>query len=114
MCFILAHVEYHRKFRSTLRPLTSKPKNWQLSLEWVWHLKLRPILLRSLAVVCAALSLLIVWSEMTYQNVNPVLSVIGLLVQVARDRMSYGAIEVKKNVRSFRCPDVIFVNGVRI
>ncbi|KAF9551160.1 hypothetical protein EC957_010046 [Mortierella hygrophila] len=82
-----------KKFRSTLRPLTSKPKNWQLSLEWVWHLKLRPILLRSLAVVCAALSLLIVWSEMTYQNVNPVLSVIGLLVQVARDRMSYGAIE---------------------
>ncbi|KAH7026747.1 LMBR1-like membrane protein-domain-containing protein [Linnemannia elongata] len=82
-----------KKFRSTLRPLTSKPKNWQLSLEWVWHLKLRPILLRSLAAVCAALSLLIVWSEMTYQNVNPVLSVIGLLVQVARDRMSYGAIE---------------------
>ncbi|KAF8945782.1 hypothetical protein BGZ47_001982 [Haplosporangium gracile] len=82
-----------KKFRSTLRPLTSKPRNWQLSLEWVWHLKLRPILLRSLAAVCAALSLLIVWSEMTYQNVNPVLSVIGLLVQVARDRMSYGAIE---------------------
>ncbi|KAF9106463.1 hypothetical protein BGX29_009398 [Mortierella sp. GBA35] len=82
-----------KKFRSTLRPLTSKPKEWRLSLEWIWHLKLRPILLRSLAVVCAALSLLIVWSEMTYQNVNPVLSVIGLLVQVARDRMSYGAIE---------------------
>ncbi|KAG0373070.1 hypothetical protein BGX24_012181 [Mortierella sp. AD032] len=82
-----------KKFRSTLRPLTSKPKNWRLSLEWVWHLKLRPILLRSLAGVCAVLSLLIVWSEMTYQNINPVLSVIGLLVQVSRDRMSYGAIE---------------------
>jgi hypothetical protein len=57
-------------------------------------LKLRPILLRSLAALCAVLSLLIVWSEMTYQNVNPVLSVIGLLVQIARDRVSYGAIEV--------------------
>ncbi|KAG9326757.1 hypothetical protein KVV02_008647 [Mortierella alpina] len=30
---------------------------------------------------------------MTYQNLNPILSVIGLLVQLARDRMSYGAIE---------------------
>ncbi|KAF8923123.1 LMBR1 domain-containing protein 2 [Dissophora ornata] len=82
-----------KKFRSSLRPLTVKPKEWRLSFEWVWHLKLRPILLRSLAVLCAVLSLLIVWSEMTYENTNPILSVIGLLVQMARDRMSYGAIE---------------------
>ncbi|KAF9960370.1 hypothetical protein BGZ72_007175 [Mortierella alpina] len=82
-----------KKFRTNLRPLTSKPRNTLLSLEWHWHLKLRPFLLRSLSVLCAVLSLLIVWSEMTYQNLNPILSVIGLLVQLARDRMSYGAIE---------------------
>ncbi|KAF9966985.1 hypothetical protein BGZ70_000525 [Mortierella alpina] len=82
-----------KKFRSNLRPLTSKPRNLLLSFEWHWHLKLRPFLLRSLSALCAALSLLIVWSEMTYQNLNPILSVIGLLVQLARDRMSYGAIE---------------------
>ncbi|KAF9980776.1 hypothetical protein BGZ65_004697 [Modicella reniformis] len=82
-----------KKFRSNLRPLASKPKEWQLSFEWYWHLKLRPVLLRSLSFTCAVLSLLIVWSEMTYQNSNPVLSVIGLLVQLAQDRMSYGTIE---------------------
>ncbi|KAF9108448.1 hypothetical protein BGX27_008344 [Mortierella sp. AM989] len=82
-----------KKFRSSLRLPSSKPKGWRLSLEWYWHLKLRPILLRSLSVFCAVLSLLIVWSEMTYQNINPILSVIGLLVQMARDRMSYGVIE---------------------
>ncbi|KAK3818784.1 MAG: LMBR1-like membrane protein-domain-containing protein [Benniella sp.] len=82
-----------KKFRSTLRPLASKPKEWELSFEWYWHLKLRPVLLRSFAIFCAVLSLLIVWSEMTYQNINPILSVIGLLVQLARDQMSYGAIE---------------------
>ncbi|KAG0301372.1 hypothetical protein BGZ98_008411 [Dissophora globulifera] len=82
-----------KKFRSNLRPLTVKPKGWQLSFEWVWHLKLRPIILRSLSVFLAVISLLIVWSEMTYRNTNPVLSVIGLLVDMARDRMSYGAIE---------------------
>ncbi|KAG0223548.1 hypothetical protein BGX31_008446 [Mortierella sp. GBA43] len=82
-----------KKFRSSLRPLASKPKEWQLSFEWYWHLKLRPILLRSIALICAILSLLIVWSEMTYQNTNPILSVIGLLVQIAQDRLSYGAIE---------------------
>ncbi|KAG0213831.1 hypothetical protein BGX28_003505 [Mortierella sp. GBA30] len=82
-----------KKFRSNLRPLSSKSRDWILSLEWYWHLQLRPILLRSLSLFCAAVSLLIVWSEMTYQNVNPILSVIGLLVQLARDRVSYGAIE---------------------
>lgn len=84
---------YHRKFRSTLRPLGSKPKDWRLSLEWHWHLRIRPVLLKAASVICAALSLLIVWSEMTYQNVNPILSVIGLLVQLARQNVSYGAIE---------------------
>lgn len=66
-----------------------------MSFEWYWHLKLRPILLRLTSLICAVLSLLIVWSEMTYQNVNPILSVIGLLIQMARDRVSYEAIEVK-------------------
>ncbi|KAG0000368.1 hypothetical protein BGZ79_006010, partial [Entomortierella chlamydospora] len=82
-----------KKFRSSLRLPASKPKPWRLSFEWYWHLKLRPILLRSLSVFCAVFSMLIVWSEMTYENVNPILSVIELLVQLARDRMSYGAIE---------------------
>ncbi|GJJ69973.1 hypothetical protein EMPS_02322 [Entomortierella parvispora] len=82
-----------KKFRSTLRPLGSKPKDWRLSLEWHWHLNIRPVLLKSASVICAALSLLIVWSEMTYQNVNPILSVIGLLVQIARQNVSYGSIE---------------------
>ena len=83
----------YRKFRSTLRPLSSKPKNWRLSLEWHWHLKIRPVLLKMASLICAALSLLIVWSEMTYRNINPRLSVIGLLVQLASKNVSYGAIE---------------------
>ncbi|KAF9200304.1 hypothetical protein BGZ49_009477 [Haplosporangium sp. Z 27] len=82
-----------KKFRSSLRLASSKPKEWRLSFEWYWHLKLRPILLRSMSVLCAIMSLLIVWSEVTYQNVNPILSVIGLLVHLAREQMSYGAIE---------------------
>ncbi|KAG0052945.1 hypothetical protein BGZ83_001871 [Gryganskiella cystojenkinii] len=82
-----------KKFRSTLRPLSLKPKDWILSLEWHWHLKIRPVLLKSASLICGALSLLIVWSEMTYQNVNPILSVIGLLVQLATQKVSYGAIE---------------------
>ncbi|KFH70825.1 hypothetical protein MVEG_03672 [Podila verticillata NRRL 6337] len=82
-----------KKFRSSLRPLSSKPKEWQLSFKWHWHLKIRPFLLRNAAVICAILSLLIVWSEVTYNHTNPVLSVISLLVQLAQDRVSYGAIE---------------------
>ncbi|KAF9897311.1 hypothetical protein BX616_005820, partial [Lobosporangium transversale] len=89
-----------KKFRSTLRPLISKSKERLLSFEWHWYLRIRPILLRSLSVLCAILSLLIVWSEMTYQSINPILSVIGLLVQLSRDHMSYGAIEPKMKLLS--------------
>ncbi|KAF9424167.1 hypothetical protein BGZ94_008071 [Podila epigama] len=82
-----------KKFRSSLRPMSPKPREWQLSFEWHWHLKVRPILLRASAIVCAVMSLLIVWSEMTYNHVNPILSVISLLIKLAWDRVSYGAIE---------------------
>ncbi|KAF9969688.1 hypothetical protein BGZ73_007819 [Actinomortierella ambigua] len=82
-----------RKFRSTLRPLNNKPTDFWLKVEWHWYLRIRPVCFRVASVFCALVSIVIVWSEVTFKKGDPPLSIIGLLIQLAKKEMSYGAIE---------------------
>eukprot|EP00727_Mastigamoeba_balamuthi_P011608 m51a1_g707 hypothetical protein (697) ;mRNA; f:400225-402884 len=47
--------------------------------EYLWCAYLRPLCLRLLSVVCACLSLVIIWSECTFWVDRPVLSVLALM-----------------------------------
>jgi len=59
------------------------------SVEWHWRCLLRPGLLRILAGVCAVFSVLVVWSEVTFFNTSPVLSVFAVAVKSAFDHTHY-------------------------
>lgn len=54
-------------------------------VEWYWRCLLRPFLLRVLACFCALVSILVVWSEITFFNTSPVLSVFAVAVKSATD-----------------------------
>ncbi|KAG0222119.1 hypothetical protein BGW41_006206 [Actinomortierella wolfii] len=82
-----------KKFRSTMRPLSNKPKDFWLKLEWHWYLKIRPVCLRTVSIFFALVSIVIVWSEVTFNKDKPTLSIIGIVVELAKNEKSYGAIE---------------------
>ncbi|KAF9161923.1 hypothetical protein DFQ26_004019 [Actinomortierella ambigua] len=78
-----------RKFRSTLRSLSNKPKDFWLKFEWHWYLRIRPVCFRMASVFCALVSILIVWSEVTFDKNDPTLSVVGILIQLAKKETSF-------------------------
>ncbi|KAL7747871.1 hypothetical protein RI367_006806 [Sorochytrium milnesiophthora] len=82
-----------RKFHSSLRPLPeSRWKGARQRIAWVWHVLVRSQLLRLLSIVCALLSLAVVWSEVVLNVSNPVLSLFGIVLN--SESIGYGAIEL--------------------
>ena len=55
---------------------------------------MRPLLLRSLAVVCGVWSGVVVWSELTFFSVSPTISLFAVFVDAAKANYDYLAIEV--------------------
>ncbi|RKP11094.1 LMBR1-like membrane protein-domain-containing protein [Thamnocephalis sphaerospora] len=68
------------------------PHSADLSVQWWWRIKFRPILLRLLSIVCAVLSITLLWSELTLQWSQPMLSIYGLALRWAN--RSYGLTEL--------------------
>lgn len=63
-------------------------------MEWYWKCCLRPPFLKGLAIVTAVLSALVVWSELTFFQREPVLSIFARILNVARNNYDFMTIEV--------------------
>lgn len=64
------------------------------TIEWYWYCLIKPPFLRSLAVVTGALSLMVVWSELTFFNRKPVLSIFANVVILAKENYDFLTIEL--------------------
>lgn len=81
------------KFKSNLRPRgDGKFGEIVAIMEWIWYIKLEPFAKKALSVFLGAISVVVIWSEMTYAIPKIVLSIIGLIFQSAD--ISYGAVEI--------------------
>ncbi|KAK7075102.1 LMBR1 domain-containing protein 2 [Halocaridina rubra] len=64
------------------------------TLEWVWRCRIRGYLLRALAVLCALVSVVVVWSELTFFSTSPTISLFAVFVNLAKANYDYFTIEV--------------------
>lgn len=62
--------------------------------EWYWKCLLRRHVCQGLAMILALLSVLVVWSELTFFNAQPVLSIFAIFVNLAKEYYDYLSIEV--------------------
>lgn len=63
------------------------------TVEWYWKCLLSPLMLRGAAACAAIMSVLIIWSEVTFFSIHPPLSMFALFVDLAKKRYNYFAIE---------------------
>nr|SVE77504.1 EOG090X03B7 [Daphnia lumholtzi] len=83
-------------FKPSFEPVRS---SWQArirspTLEWYWKCFLRRYVCQGLAMVLALLSVLVVWSELTFFNASPVLSIFAIFVNLAKEYYDYLSIEL--------------------
>ncbi|KAI7876330.1 LMBR1-domain-containing protein [Lichtheimia hyalospora FSU 10163] len=81
------------QFHSTLRPLRESTR-WndiKAQLEWWWLLRIEPIFHRGVALLCAVLSVCILWSEIVFNIKNPVVSIVALGLRACG--YNYAAVE---------------------
>lgn len=62
--------------------------------EWYWRCVIQGYLLRTAAIVSVILSAAVVWSEVTFFNKDPVLSIFAKFLKMARTHYDYLTIEV--------------------
>lgn len=77
---------FKHTFRNT-KPLVSP------TVEWYWRCLIEDYVYRVLAIICAILSAAVVWSELTFFNESPVLSIFALVIKLIRDQYDYVSIE---------------------
>ncbi|CAG0886083.1 unnamed protein product [Cyprideis torosa] len=88
-----------KRFRSS-NPSTSSNQLWfrqyffTPTVEWYWRCCIRWYVLRALFVVIATWSFFVVWSEVTFFNRSPVLSLFAVFIQAAKQNYDYLSIEV--------------------
>lgn len=63
-------------------------------VDWYWQCLLKPSFLKVLAVATGILSLMVVWSELTFFNSSPVLSIFAKILIVAKDNYDFLTIEL--------------------
>lgn len=63
-------------------------------IEWLWRCRVRGWLLRGVAVCFALISVIVVWSELTFFNQSPTLSLFAVFVNLAKSSYDYFTIEV--------------------
>lgn len=93
-----------RRFRSECGAQQQQQRNggpsvWWRSVytptvEWYWQCCLRPPFLKCLAVVTGTLSAMVVWSELTFFNRSPVLSIFARILNWAKFNYDFMTIEV--------------------
>ena len=100
------------------------PENWMyvswkfylfsishIILEWYWRVWLFPWLLRFTAILLFLLSVTLVWSEVTFFNVQPVLSIFAQMIRSASKGYYYFYVEVSLfwKKKTCRCQHKIFL-----
>ncbi|KAJ2958251.1 hypothetical protein NQZ79_g6117 [Umbelopsis isabellina] len=80
-------------FYSTVRPLKegTTMHDLKIRLEWWWAVRIKPVLTRTLAVVCAGIGICIIWSELTFNVRQPVLSIVEITLRACG--LNYAAVE---------------------
>jgi hypothetical protein len=65
-----------RRFMSTLYPMDDNRLNdaWR-SLQWWWYTRIELVVSRTMAALATLLSIVLLWSELTFQFTSPMLSV---------------------------------------
>lgn len=95
-----------RHYKSSLRGTSSGVKP---VLEWYWRVWLCPWLLRITAVLLFLLSVTLVWSEVTFFSVKPVLSIFAQMIRGASVGYYYFYVEVISCVTiSYMCVCVYY------
>lgn len=69
--------------------------------EWYWKCIIKSYVQKVLAVCAVCLSISVVWSEVTFFNKTPVLSIFAIFVNLASSHFDYFTIEVNKVYSAF-------------
>lgn len=64
------------------------------SIDWYWQCMIKMPFMRSMAVVTGVLSVMVVWSELTFFNRSPVLSLFANMVNIAKSEHAFLTIEL--------------------
>lgn len=64
------------------------------TLEWYWECVVKAPFLKALAVITAFLSFVVVWSELTFFNREPVLSIFANVLDIAKENYDFVTIEI--------------------
>ncbi|KAI8373037.1 LMBR1-like membrane protein-domain-containing protein [Radiomyces spectabilis] len=82
------------EFHTTVRPLQDATtwNNFKSRSEWWWVIRIRPIVYRVLAVLLGTVSVCILWSELTFNVQNPVISIVSLALKACGG--NYAAVEI--------------------
>lgn len=86
----------NRRFKSQFPQRRSKLQEmfYNPSIDWYWQCQLKPPFQRTLAVITGILSLMVVWSELTFFNRSPVLSIFANVLNLAKDQHDFLTIEL--------------------
>ncbi|XP_066584136.1 LMBR1 domain-containing protein 2 homolog [Prorops nasuta] len=87
---------HEKRFKSSF------PKNRSIILrfifnpvvEWYWKCCIKSYVLKAMAILTGCLSIAVVWSEVTFFNKSPVLSLFAQFLNIARKKYDYFTIEV--------------------
>ena len=60
-----------------------------MKMKWLWEISVKPWVFRGLAIILFCLSVMLVWSEMTFFSTNPVLSIYALMIKVTKKDQLY-------------------------
>lgn len=92
---LLEDVERNRNSRDHTFKHTFTTKTFITpAMEWWWRCRVQSRVLGIIAVLCAVLSFAVVWSEVTFFNKQPVLSIFAVLLNLARSSYDYSTIEM--------------------
>ena len=69
-------------------------KTFSIFIEWYWKCLLCPLMLRFAAGLSCAMSILVIWSEVTFFSRRPTLSVFAAFINSAKSNHNYLAIEM--------------------
>ncbi|XP_011307481.1 LMBR1 domain-containing protein 2 homolog [Fopius arisanus] len=91
---------HDRRFKSSfgkLRPLYIRII-CNPTVEWYWKCMIKSYVQRAIAVVAGCLSVAVVWSEVTFFNKSPVLSLFAQFLNLAKAKYDYLTIEILSTV----------------
>nr|CAG4640724.1 EOG090X03B7 [Eulimnadia texana] len=87
---------HERHFKTSFEVMNSSWTRYLYNptIEWYWRCLFKPRLSQILAVLLAVFSALVVWSELTFFNASPVLSLFAIFVNLAKASYDYISIEL--------------------